>query len=92
LNYLLHPGAVLPEPRLALNQALRARVRLPAAVEQRVAISPVLHGRTEHTLHFELNAQDKALINQWEKQLNAESIRQVPREEYQKAMLTANAR
>lgn len=92
LNYLLHPGPILPEPRLALNQALRAKGRLPEAVEQRVAITPVLHRRAEHTLHFELNAQDRALIHQWETQLGSESIRQVPLREYQKAVLTAKAR
>jgi hypothetical protein len=92
LNYLLHPGLVLPEPRLALNQALRVKGRLPEAVEQRVTTTPVLRLRAEHTLNFQLNAQDRALIHQWETLLNAESTRQVPRQEYQKATLTAKAR
>jgi hypothetical protein len=83
LNYLLHP-AVLPESRLSLNRSLGARGRMPASVEQRVAITPALHGRAEHTIHFDLNAEDKRLIHQWESQLQAETIREVPRREYQK--------
>lgn len=92
LNYVLHPGPVLPEPRLALNQALRARRRLPESVEQRVKITPAIHRKAEHTLNFDLNAQDRTLIHQWESQLSSESIREVPLQEYRRATLTAKAR
>lgn len=92
LNYLLHPGAILPEPRLALNQSLLAKERLPEAVEQRVEIIPPIHLRAEHTLNFQLNAQDRSLIHQWETQLRSEATRQVPLREYRRATLTAQAR
>lgn len=92
LNYLLHP-AVLPEPRLSLNRSLDARGRMPASVEQRVAITPAMHRQAEHTIHFDLNAEDKRLIHQWESQLQAETTREVPRQEYQKrTTLAAKAR
>ncbi len=91
LNYLLHPGLVLPEPRLALNQALRARGRLPESVEQRVLVTPPQHLRAEHSLNFQLNAQDRALIHQWESRLKGDSTRQVSLRDYQKAVLTVSS-
>lgn len=93
LNYVLHPGPVLPEPRIAVNQALRARGRLPESVELKVTINPPIHRRAEHTVHFDLNAQNRESIHQWESLLKAEAVREIPLIEYQKAVtLTAKSR
>lgn len=93
LNYVLHPGPVLPEPRIAVNQALRARGRLPESVELKVMIDPPIHRRAEHTAHFDLNAQDRASIHQWESLLKGDAVREIPLMEYQKVVtLTAKAR
>lgn len=91
LNYLLHPSPVLPEPRLILNQALRARGRLPKSVELTCKALPS-HLRAEHSVNFDLNDHDQDLIFQWESQLKAEATRVVPLREYQKEILTARAR
>jgi hypothetical protein len=48
--------------------------------------------RAEHSVNFDLNAQDQNLIFQWESQLKAETTRVVPLREYQKTILTAKAR
>jgi len=91
LNYLLHPSPVLPEPRLILNRALKAKDRLPGSVELTCPALPT-HLRAEHQVHFGLNDHDNDLIFQWESQLKAESTRVVPLREYQKTVLTARAR
>jgi hypothetical protein len=91
LNYLLHPSPVLPEPRLVLNQALRERGRIPQNVELNCPALPS-RLRAEHSVNFDLNAQDQNLIFQWESQLKAETTRVVPLREYQKTILTAKAR
>ena len=92
LNYLLHPGPILPEARLALNQSLRGRDRLPAQVELRAEMDPPLRMRAEHSLHFDLNGQDRALIHQWESQLKSSSVREVPLREYQRTIVAAASR
>jgi len=91
LNYLLHPGPILPAPRVAVNQALRARGRLPESVELKVQIEPSIHRRAQHTTHFDLNSQDRSSIHQWETQLK--TVREVPLLKYQETVtLTAKAR
>ncbi|HEX6984179.1 MAG TPA: hypothetical protein VF170_02330 [Planctomycetaceae bacterium] len=92
LNYLLHPGPVLPEPRLALNEALAAKGRLPILVTLRADASPPLHLRAEHRTTLELNARDRGMIHQWETQLKSGATRQVTLRDYQRAVLTAEAR
>jgi hypothetical protein len=92
LNYLLHPGALLPEPRIALNESLRSKGRLPAAVILQTRGTPLIHLRAEHTIALELNSQDRGLIHQWESQLRATATRHVTLRDYQRAVLTAQAR
>lgn len=89
LNYLLHPGPVLPEPRLSLNRSLRSKGRLPESVELQSESIRSLHLRAEHTINFGLNSQDENMIFQWESQLKSEATRQVPLREYQKTVLAA---
>lgn len=91
LNYLLHPGPVLPEPRLALNQQLRARDRLPKSVELR-ADGSSLHLKAEHEITFDLNSAERGWIHQWEARLKDPATRMVPLREYQRAVLTARAK
>ncbi|MBA3316144.1 MAG: hypothetical protein M3552_06965 [Planctomycetota bacterium] len=92
LNYLLHPGPVLPEPRMALNRSLRAKDRLPETVELKCVSGHAMHLRAEHAIYFDLNPQEEGWIYQWESQLKSESTRQVPMQEYQKIVLATRAR
>lgn len=91
LNYLLHPSPVLPEPRLILNRALKAKDRLPESVE---LTCPAIksHLRAEHAVSFDLNDHDLNLIFQWESQLKSETTRVVLLREYQKTVLAARTR
>ena len=92
LNYVLHPGPLLPEARLAVNRALRARNALPTVVELQTAGTPGRHLRAEHALHWELDARDRGLIHTWESQLKATSLRTVTLQEYQRTVLTTAAK
>jgi hypothetical protein len=92
LNYLLHPGVMLPESRLALNRALREKQRLPELVELRADAASPIHLRAEHSLHFELNSQERNWIHQWESQLKSKTLREVPLREYQRVVLAARSR
>ena len=43
LNHILHSEALLPEPRLAVNAALRNRKRIPLTVDLRVPAEGEVH-------------------------------------------------
>lgn len=91
LNYLLHPGPVLPEPRLGLNDSLRSKNRIPTSVQLQTAGVPHLHLRAEHTTSLELNSRDRGMIHQWESQLKSDTTRVVTLRDYQRTVLTAQA-
>src|SRR5207253_3265350 len=48
LNFLRHPQALCPEPRLALNEALRMRQMLPHNVTLHTSLKSGLHLRANH--------------------------------------------
>lgn len=87
LNYVLHPQALFPAPRLALNDALRKHNVVPVAVELRADFERRLHLRAEHQLHWDFNAKDRSDINHWESLLKSKKIRFVPLREYQQLLL-----
>ena len=91
VNYLVHPRPLLPQSRLAVNQALRTRDRLPTAVELTAKTDPSIHVRAEHTLHWELDARDRDLIHQWETRLKSPTLRNVTLRDYQAEMRTAKS-
>lgn len=88
LNYLLHPGPLLPEPRLALNRQLRENGLLPKTVELR-ADAMALHLRADHEVSFDLNSAERSWIFQWEARLRDPSTKTVPLQEYQRTVLMA---
>lgn len=92
LNYLLHPGPLLPKPRLSLNDALRSRNRLPTTVTLKAMAAGALHLRAEHSTSLDLNSRDRDMIYQWESQLKSEATREVTLREYQRTVVTARAR
>ena len=91
LNYLLHPGPVLPEPRLALNGVLRTKDRIPTNVTLRADAPLAPHLKADHSISLELNARDRSMIHQWESQLKAEATREVTFRDYQRTVLTAQS-
>lgn len=87
LNYVLHPGVMLPEPRLALNESLRTAGLMPTGVELVAEAGGQLHLRAEHAIHWDLNEKDRQLIRQWEQLLKSSEVEHVTFLEYQRTIL-----
>lgn len=87
LNYVLHPHALFPEPRLALNGVLRTTGKMPVEVELISDIGMPIHLRAEHQIHWKLDATDRSLIHEWESLLKSNQTRHVTFQEYQRSML-----
>lgn len=92
LNYVLHPHALYPEPRLALNRVLRSQGKIPTQVELQSNIGMPIHLRAEHQIHWKLDVTDRSLIHEWETLLKSESTRHVTFQEYQRALLVSQSR
>jgi len=89
LNYVMHPHALCPEPRMAVNRELRAQKKMPVQVELTSSIGMPIHLRAEHQIHWKLDATDRGLIHEWESLLKSEATREVTFQEYQRAMLVS---
>jgi hypothetical protein len=86
LNHILHPQALLPEPRIALDRRLRERKWLPVTVELRGdSGTPLL--RAEHQFHWSLDSKDRNFIGSWKKMLRDPQTRRVNFREYQRVLL-----
>lgn len=90
LNYVLHPGAVLPAPRLALNAMMRQKKMIPTRVELQTNIAPKRHLRAEHRIDWELDPGSLTLINRWETLLRSRTVKRVTFAQYQRTLLTAD--
>ncbi|MCH7988421.1 MAG: hypothetical protein IID46_04630 [Planctomycetes bacterium] len=90
LNYVLHPGALLPPPRLALNESLRRRNLIPTQVELKAAAGAQINLRAEHKIQWELTKLDRSLIDRWETMLRSKKTRDVPFRRYQETVLAGN--
>jgi len=93
LNSVLHPENLFPEPKMAVNEALRKQKhRMPVKVEldRRPASSGRL--RAEHQITVGLTDDDHSRIARWETQQKSEQIQKVPLRRYQQAALISKAR
>ena len=88
LNYLLHPRALFPAPRIALNQALKTRKLLPLTVELRDNSSGGFHLRAEHQYHWKLTGKDRDDIRHWNSLRTAGTLRRVKFAEYRRRLVT----
>ena len=79
LNYVLHPHATFPAPRLELNESLRQKGLVPTRVDLVTRAGwRTLHLRAEHQIQLGTgHSEDKALIHKWEQLLDSEQIRWV---------------
>jgi hypothetical protein len=91
LNYVLHPHALYPEPRLALNGILRSAGKMPVEVELTSSIGMPIHLRAEHQIHWKLDSTDRSLIHEWESLLKSSNTRQVTFQEYQRSLLVSRS-
>ena len=92
LNYVLHPQAVFPEPRLHLNRILRSRELLPYRVELRMDLESEVKLRAEHEFSWKLQPIDRQHISMWEKKLESDKVRWLTFHEYQQRLLTEASR
>ena len=93
LNYILHPGSLFPEPRIALNEALRnLKDRMPISVELDLRPNEPLRLRAEHQLTQKLSDDDHQRIARWEESLNSGTVKVVAFRSYQQAVLVSKSR
>jgi len=92
LNYLLHPQALLPGPRLALNASLRDKQMLPITVALKARIGTGIQLRAKHEISWQLDEQDRRWIHQWESVLNSPDVQRVEFAELQRAILAGSTR
>jgi len=93
LNFIMHPGSLLPNPRIALNEALRQlRDRMPISVELDLRPGETLHLKASHQLTGSLSDDDHRRIAKWDNDLKSKGIRTVPFLSYQQAILVSRSR
>ncbi len=87
LNFVVNPQALFPQPRLALNEALRRRHLLPVEVKFRSAHEKGMQLDAHHRFDWKLDDTDRRTIHDWNEQLQNRNIKQVSPE----AFLAASA-
>ena len=93
LNHLMHPNSMFPEPRLALNQAVRElKSRIPVSVELDLEPHQKMRLRAEHRFTQDIDDSDRRRIARWEKLLNAPSLRKMIFRSYQETVLLSQNR
>ncbi len=83
LNSVLHPRALLPAPRLKLNEELRQRALLPVTVEFRAELDRPLWLQARHEWTWQFSSKDRELISKWDRELADPGIRKVTFRQYQ---------
>ncbi len=83
LNSALHPRAMLPAPRIKLNEELRQRQLLPLRVELRAEVDRPLWLQARHEWTWKFSSVDRQLISKWEKQIDDPNFRHVTFLQYQ---------
>ncbi len=83
LNSVLHPRAMLPSPRLKLNEELRQRELLPIVVELQAELDRPLRLQARHEWTWKFSSSDRELISKWERSLADASVRRVSFRQFQ---------
>lgn len=78
LSYLSRPHALLPGPRLALDEVLRRRNLLPTEVVLRSEPFPALHLKAVHTFTWRFDATNRRTITDWEDRSKSRELERVP--------------
>lgn len=93
LNHLMDPNSLFPEPRLALNQAVRElKNRIPVSVELDLEPHQKMRLRAEHQFTQDLDDSDRRKIARWEKMLNDSSLRKMSFRSYRETVLLSQNR
>ena len=88
LNYLLHPRALFPAPRVALNRKLKTRKLLPLTVELQDNSNSGFHLRAEHQFHWRLTGKDRDDIRHWQTLRTAKKLKTVKFNEYRRRLVS----
>ena len=91
LNYVLSPGAILPDQRLALDAVLREANLVPVDVNFTINGGESPSVRVQHRMYWELNERDRELVRQWDGLLSRGELKKVPLKDYQKSLLMSQA-
>ncbi|MBC8115456.1 MAG: hypothetical protein H7062_13815 [Candidatus Saccharimonas sp.] len=89
LNSVLHPRALLPAPRLKLNEELRQRGLLPVSVELRAELDRPLWLQARHEWTWKFSSSDRELISKWDRELADPNVRKVTFRQYQHDSLSS---
>ena len=93
LNSVLHPHSLFPEPRLAVNEAVRRQPgRMPVVVEMDLRPTGTTRLRAEHQLTVGLTADDQDRIARWEKLAKSDEMQNVPLRRYQQESFLSRSR
>lgn len=93
LNSVLHPESLFPEPRLAVNDAVRRQSgRMPVVVEMDRRPMGTARLRAEHQLTVGLTADDQDRIARWEKLAKSDEMQNVPLRRYQQESFISRSR
>lgn len=87
LNYLLHPQAPLPGPRLTLNGSLKKHGVMPIEVTLQAAIGSGINLKAEHKISGQLEPLDRERIHQWQTLLESSEIQHVPFSKFREVQL-----
>jgi hypothetical protein len=91
LNYVLNPGGILPEQRLALDAALREANLVPVDVSFTIRGGESPTVRAMHHIYWELNERDRELVQQWDAMVARGELKKVSFPDYQRAMLMSQS-
>lgn len=91
LNYVLHPSAVLPSSRLALNEELKSHQLIPTTVELKSDIQNPILLKAVHQFDWSLDETEQRQIAYWESMLQSSQITEVTFQEYQSRVLVTSA-
>ncbi len=93
LNSILHPSSLFPEPRMAVNKALRElKDRIPVSVELDLRPAEQFRLRAEHQLTQKVTDDDHKRIARWEERLSSKTLKEVSFRTYQQAALVSQTR
>jgi hypothetical protein len=91
LNYVLNPGGIMPDQRLALDAALRAANLVPVDVSFTIAGGESPTVRAMHHIYWELNERDRELVRQWDNMLGSGELKKVTFQDYQRSLLLSQS-
>jgi len=80
---------MLPEPRLAVNAALRQRKRIPLSVVRKLQAEGETDLKSEHQFSWEFTAIDRQQMTLWESRISSKDAVWVSFRDYQKKLVTS---